>query len=156
MVFQFCWQLSLPRCREQLLFKMMKAPSEEVAMFCVALWLHSWINDGKIIFCEFNPQICLFLHISVFPMPNGLIRLHLQSFNNKSFRWIAVALHNTCMYIISHYMVPVIEILPLSWRQQEAVCGYWWCDDMQSRGISSIDRYWPSYPGVFWCQCQRG
>ena len=35
-------------------------------------------------------------------------------------------------------MVPVIEILPLSWRQQEPVYGYWWCDDMQSRGISSI------------------
>ena len=57
-VFPFWWQQSLPGGREQLL-KLMNAPSAEVAMFCVALWLHAWINNGKITFC--NSQICLFL-----------------------------------------------------------------------------------------------
>ena len=56
------WQESLPRGRKQLLFKIMNAPSVEVAVFCVALWLHAWINDSKITYCEFNPEICLFLH----------------------------------------------------------------------------------------------
>ena len=61
-VFPFWWQQSLAGGREQLLFKIMNAPSAEVAMLCVALWLHTWINYGKTTFCEFNSQVYLFLH----------------------------------------------------------------------------------------------
>ena len=69
----FWWQQSLLGGREQLLFKIMNAPWAQVAMFCVGLWLHAWISDGKITFCEFDSQIWLFLH-------------QILNINNQSFK----------------------------------------------------------------------